>query len=257
MLSEATIPTLYQHWLNNLPIATSLWQLSTETTMPATLCASNTQWQHETQNILTLEQLNDRFLFSTPKETTLLTWWQSLAKKPLVASIALPPIPTAFTNQAVETEATPAKPRQYKATLSPIQAEADSPMSYAIFSLAPFCEDETLGQAHHEFLSVLSHEFRTPLTSIQGFADTLLHYGNKLPEQQQRRCLTLIADQTKRLNRMVENLLSASKLEAKEVGHQQRGQCTACREKLTDRRQADSDSSQSSFRQPWCRQHRL
>lgn len=221
MPSEASIPTLCQHWLNNLPIATSLWQLSTETNISATLCASNTQWQHETQNIVSLEQLNDQFIFSTPKETTLLAWWQSLAEKPLVASIALPAIPTAFTNQAVETQATPAKPRQYKATLSPFQAEADSPISYAIFSLAPFCEDETLGQAHHEFLSVLSHEFRTPLTSIQGFADTLLHYGNKLPEQQQRRCLTLIAEQTKRLNRMVENLLSASKLAAKEVGHQQ------------------------------------
>jgi len=70
----------------------------------------------------------------------------------------------------------------------------------------------TLRQAHEDFISTISHEFRTPLTSIKGFADTLLHYGAQLPEEEKRRFITIIKDQADRLIRLVENLLAVSKL---------------------------------------------
>lgn len=72
-------------------------------------------------------------------------------------------------------------------------------------------QDETLAKAHHDFLSTVSHEFRTPLTSIKGFADTLLKYGGQLDEEQQRRFVHIIRDQADRLIRMVEALLDVSK----------------------------------------------
>ncbi|MBK8191257.1 MAG: hypothetical protein IPK79_12505 [Vampirovibrionales bacterium] len=76
----------------------------------------------------------------------------------------------------------------------------------------PYSEEQAISQAHSDFVSVVSHEFRTPLTSIKGFADTLLRYGQKLPPDQQTRFVTIIKDQADRLTRMVENLLTASKL---------------------------------------------
>ena len=91
-LSEPQTPSLFQNWLNHLPVATSLWQLSANNDHPPLLRASNSRWQHETQNAATLEQLNNQLVFSDPPET-LLTWWQTLAQKPLVASVALPASP--------------------------------------------------------------------------------------------------------------------------------------------------------------------
>ena len=80
-----------------------------------------------------------------------------------------------------------------------------------------FSEDTTLTQAHNDFVSTVSHEFRTPLTSIKGFADTLLSYGNQLPDEEKRRFISIIKDQADRLIRLVENLLTASKLGASRV----------------------------------------
>lgn len=78
----------------------------------------------------------------------------------------------------------------------------------------PFSEDTTLTQAHNDFVSTVSHEFRTPLTSIKGFADTLIRYGNQLPDEEKRRFINIIKDQADRLIRLVENLLAASRMGA-------------------------------------------
>lgn len=76
----------------------------------------------------------------------------------------------------------------------------------------PFSEDMALTEAHHDFVSTVSHEFRTPLTSIKGFADTMLKYGDNLPADQQKRFINIIRDQADRLIRLVENLLTVSRL---------------------------------------------
>ena len=80
--------------------------------------------------------------------------------------------------------------------------------------IEPFSEDIALTQAHADFVSVVSHEFRTPLTSIKGFADTLLRYGANLDPEQQKRFINIIKHQADRLTRLVENLLTVSKLGA-------------------------------------------
>jgi two-component system, OmpR family, phosphate regulon sensor histidine kinase PhoR len=84
--------------------------------------------------------------------------------------------------------------------------------------IEPFSEDMALIQAHADFVSTVSHEFRTPLTSIKGFADTLLRYGETLETEQQRRFISIIKHQADRLTRLVENLLTVSKLGAQKTG---------------------------------------
>ncbi len=88
------------------------------------------------------------------------------------------------------------------------------PSGQNLLVLDLFSEDAALTQAHTDFVSTVSHEFRTPLTSIKGFADTLLQYGGKLSEEQQRRFISIIKDQADRLIRLVENLLSVSRIGA-------------------------------------------
>ena len=80
-----------------------------------------------------------------------------------------------------------------------------------------FYEDTSLTKAHSDFVSTVSHEFRTPPTSIKGFADTILSYGSNLQPEQQRRFVGIIRDQANRLIRLVENMLTVSKLGAERV----------------------------------------
>jgi two-component system phosphate regulon sensor histidine kinase PhoR len=81
-----------------------------------------------------------------------------------------------------------------------------------LLSLTPFQEDVALTAAYRDFVSMVSHEFRTPLTSIKGFADTLLRFGSQAPPEQTKRFLTIIKEQADRLNRMVEQVLAVSRL---------------------------------------------
>ena len=99
--------------------------------------------------------------------------------------------------------------QRYKISLYPLMVE-EKPHILGVLSL--FQEDVALTQAHHDFVSIMSHEFRTPLTSIRGFADTMLHYGDKLAPDQQSRFIKIIREQSDRLSRMVENVLIISKL---------------------------------------------
>ncbi len=63
-------------------------------------------------------------------------------------------------------------------------------------------------------LNSISHELRTPIASIRGAADSLLHPGTGLDEDAQHQLIRDILDASERLNRLVENLLDMSRLES-------------------------------------------
>lgn len=65
-----------------------------------------------------------------------------------------------------------------------------------------------------QFLAMASHELRTPLTAIAGFTSTLLNLDDKLSEQQKREFLEIIDRQTGRLQRLVDDLLTLSRIES-------------------------------------------
>ncbi len=81
--------------------------------------------------------------------------------------------------------------------------------------ITPLSDAICLNQAHMDFVGTVSHELRTPLTSIKGFADTLLTAGDKLPKEQQIRFINIIKSQVDRLTRLVEDLLTVSRLESR------------------------------------------
>jgi PAS domain S-box-containing protein len=84
-----------------------------------------------------------------------------------------------------------------------------------ITTISPLSETVCLNQAHLDFVSTVSHELRTPLTSIKGFAETLLTSNDRLTKEQRQRFLSIIKNQIDRLSRLVENLLTVSRLESK------------------------------------------
>lgn len=73
---------------------------------------------------------------------------------------------------------------------------------------------DKLEQAYLDFISTVSHELRTPLTSIRGFADTLISSYDRLTPEQRYKFLSIIKDQSNRLIKLVENLLTVSKMQS-------------------------------------------
>ncbi|MBN2288708.1 MAG: PAS domain-containing protein, partial [Candidatus Glassbacteria bacterium] len=69
-----------------------------------------------------------------------------------------------------------------------------------------------LENIRREFVSNVSHELKTPITSIKGFVETLLDGKPKAPEDVQR-FLEIISRQADRLNAIIEDILSLSRIE--------------------------------------------
>ncbi|MGH9971683.1 MAG: ATP-binding protein [Pyrinomonadaceae bacterium] len=65
-----------------------------------------------------------------------------------------------------------------------------------------------------DMILLMSHELRTPITSINGFSE-LLMADNQLPEQA-REFVTIIANESQRLSRMINSFLAVTQLERKD-----------------------------------------
>jgi two-component system, OmpR family, sensor histidine kinase KdpD len=74
-------------------------------------------------------------------------------------------------------------------------------------------EKEKTIQLYNTLLNSLSHELRTPISTILGAVDTLKETKQKLSMQNQEELLNQIDIASIRLNRQVENLLNMSRLE--------------------------------------------
>ena len=65
------------------------------------------------------------------------------------------------------------------------------------------------------FISNVSHEFKTPMTTIGGFVDGMI--DGTIPLDQRDKYLKIIAEETKRLSRMVNRMLDAAKIQSGEL----------------------------------------
>ncbi|BAF87566.1 osmosensitive K+ channel signal transduction histidine kinase [Azorhizobium caulinodans ORS 571] len=63
-------------------------------------------------------------------------------------------------------------------------------------------------------LASISHDFRTPLSSILGASSSLIEYGARIDPEQRRDLLSQIREEADHLDSMVRNLLSMTRLEA-------------------------------------------
>lgn len=67
-------------------------------------------------------------------------------------------------------------------------------------------------QLRSTLLSSVSHDLRTPLASIIGASTSLLEYGHSFSEENRRELLATIADEARRLDRHIQNLLDMTRL---------------------------------------------
>ncbi|MBO5129466.1 MAG: HAMP domain-containing histidine kinase [Oscillospiraceae bacterium] len=62
-----------------------------------------------------------------------------------------------------------------------------------------------------EFVANVSHELKTPMTTISGYIDGIL--DGTIPQHRQRYYLQIVSDETKRLSRLVRSMLDISRLQ--------------------------------------------
>jgi PAS domain S-box-containing protein len=82
-----------------------------------------------------------------------------------------------------------------------------------IFAFRDISGDRLVEQMKSEFVSAVSHELRAPLTSIYGFAQTLLREDVAFGSEERRTFLGYIASETERLTMIVDALLNVARLD--------------------------------------------
>lgn len=111
------------------------------------------------------------------------------------------------------------QPLSFSVTAAPVKAleadrniPADKP-SGAVVVLHDVTELRRLERVRQDFVGNVSHEFKTPLTAIQGFAETLLAGAIDDPKNN-RRFLEIIREHAARLARVTDDLLKLARIEA-------------------------------------------
>lgn len=74
---------------------------------------------------------------------------------------------------------------------------------------------EQVGQMRRDFVANVSHELRTPLTAVMGFIETLRGPARNDPVGQER-FLSIMQSEAARMNRLIGDLLSLSRVESEE-----------------------------------------
>lgn len=78
-------------------------------------------------------------------------------------------------------------------------------------------ELKELNEFRSNLIDTVSHEFRTPLTSIQGYTSRLLRQDIEIDEETRQKSLRTIKKQSERLSRMVEDLLVVPDIEGERI----------------------------------------
>ena len=81
---------------------------------------------------------------------------------------------------------------------------------------------DSLAKSEHrrtEFVANVSHELKTPMTTIAGFAEGIL--DGTIPREREREYLEIISSETRRLSRLVRSMLDLSRLQSDERAAQQ------------------------------------
>lgn len=97
--------------------------------------------------------------------------------------------------------------------LSPLEDQSTGQLTGVIAVLYDITKEHRLEEMRKEFVANVSHELRTPISLIQGYAEAL---NDDMADsvEQQREFIKTISDESKHLNRMVEDLLELSRLQS-------------------------------------------
>jgi PAS domain S-box-containing protein len=83
----------------------------------------------------------------------------------------------------------------------------------AMLTIEDITQQKVAEEARHAFVAQATHELRTPLTNIRLYVETAIEDGEQDP-QTRSKCLNVINGETRRLERIVGEMLSVAEIEA-------------------------------------------
>lgn len=104
--------------------------------------------------------------------------------------------------------------RHYQAHVRPLPSEGE-PGTWALVILHDLTALKRVDQMRADFVANASHELRTPLASVAGFIETLRGHARNDPEAQEK-FLEIMHTQAMRMRRLIDDLLSLSRIELNE-----------------------------------------
>jgi two-component system phosphate regulon sensor histidine kinase PhoR len=105
--------------------------------------------------------------------------------------------------------------RRLLATLAPLDHPRSGVDPSLLISFRDLTEQDRLARMRADFVANASHELRTPLASLRGFVETLQGAAKNDIEARER-FLKVMSEQAERMSRLVDDLLSLSRVEMRE-----------------------------------------
>jgi len=102
-------------------------------------------------------------------------------------------------------------PRDYRVHRAPIRGTKGD--DGCVVTLVDVTDLKELAELKSQVLSITSHELKTPLTAILGFARTLRDHASELDEESQHEFLSIVFNQATRLHNLVVNILDMARIE--------------------------------------------
>ena len=99
--------------------------------------------------------------------------------------------------------------REYKLKVRSLE------VGLAVFLFQDITRRKNIENVRRDFVANVSHELRSPLTSLAGFVETL-QYGDVSDKAMRTRFLRIMDEEAKRMSRLIDDLLSLSRVEVDE-----------------------------------------
>ncbi|NCB92137.1 MAG: HAMP domain-containing histidine kinase [Clostridia bacterium] len=95
-----------------------------------------------------------------------------------------------------------------------IPVDTDDEMGYLATTLNYMSNElDKMGDYQHKFVANVSHDFRSPLTSIKGYVEAIM--DGTIPPEMQEKYLKIVVGETERLEKLTKSLLTLDKLDSK------------------------------------------
>lgn len=136
-------------------------------------------------------------------------------RSPGILDMVSETIATNAPNQIEHSERLPSE-RVYIVRSAPVEFDEQQPADerFFVLSFRDISEVRRIDRMRSDFVANASHELRTPLASLRGFIETIQGPA-KNDGKAQERFLGIMLDQATRMSRLVDDLLSLSRLELK------------------------------------------
>ncbi|WP_242961494.1 sensor histidine kinase [Peptostreptococcus faecalis] len=173
-----------------------------------------------TNGILVIDIFNRAFLINNPAKEYINCPDDIEAEGQLITDIVKEPKILKFIennmdiNSSVSKEIVSTKGQIFKLRIDPVREEGQKEVQISsIVNIEDITDRKKLENMRTEFAANVSHELKTPLTSIQGFIETLKVNDKNIDPEKRKRFLDIIENEANRLRILINDILLLSSIE--------------------------------------------